>query len=532
MADIVLEFMKNFGAGLDAAVGERHLPNPTLASVHRHETDSSAYIRAIRARLIELGYLGEGDKLTNRRTEKLDPVLIKKIKRFQKEAGIEEDGWAGPETWQVLECLVSFENQQDPARWSEVWETPENLLSNQAVMRGVYCRLYTMGFFADWDRDEINTKTVVSPTDNPHFQLAIQQFCRFAKLLGLVPPSCNGWSVELLSAVYGFDKLAATLGDADVFSLVAGEFQDNVDAIARIELWLLGYDIVPGKDQTERSNASTKSNISIKKNVKTSTQVSKTARAIESFYADNQQEISFFSQVNQASAGLMAAFSQLADEPEKDIYIGKQLSNTVSNILADKSSKKEFESQFKKLANGVFDGIKRVIRWLFRIVKKIVQFTKEFIVNIVRYISKKARKFYVGVVKAIDIVYSGMTYLKSSAYHYTTPVQIVFGHDKDFDQRCLITPDLPPDHIRHDVEKYSFRSKLYAASLNIISHLMRMVHRVLKTVSSPFGWLLALLSLSDLANSVKAIRWQIELVTTDHELDIQNKQALFSSQIS
>ena len=82
-----------------------------------------------------------------------------------------------------------------------------------------------------------------------------------------------------------------------------------------------------------------------------------------------------------------------------------------------------------------------------------------------------------------------------------------------------------------DVAQYRFRSRLYAASLNIVSHLMRMVHRVLKTVSSPFGWLLALLSLSNLANSVKAIRRQIELVRS-YELDIDHQRTLFSTRIS
>lgn len=530
MASIELEFMKNFGSGLDAAVEERHLPNPTLPNKNRNETDSSAYIRAIRARLIELGYLGEGESHTNRRKESIDPVLIKKIKQFQREAGITEDGWAGPNTWRVLECLVSFENQQNPERWGDVWLKPENLLSNQAVLRGVYCRLYTMGFFADWDRDRINTKTVVSPIDNPSFQAAIQQFCHFAKQLELVHPSCNDLNQELLVALYEYDNIVATLGSVDIFSRVSKAFKDNIDAIARIELWLLGYDIVPGKDQAGWENIGTV------KSAITRRQFSKTRRAIESFCVDNQQAIPDFIQVGETTAELMAAFSQLSDEPEKDIHLGKQLNATVSSILADKNSRTEFESQFKKLANGIFDGIKRVIRWLFRIVKQIVVFTKEFIANIVRYISKKARKFYVGVVKAIDIVYSGMTYLKKSAhYDDTRPVQIVFGHDNDFDQFCLIAPGVQSDHIRQGMLRYSLRSKLYAAGLDIVTHLICITHKVLKTVlktvTSPVGWLLALLSLSDMANSVKAIKRQLELVE-QYELDIKHNQALFSSQIS
>lgn len=521
MADAEIEFMENFGAGLDAAVGERHLPNPGQDSKNPNETDSSAYIRAIRARLIELGYLGEGIKFLNRRNEKLDSVLEKKIKRFQKEAGLAEDGWAGPKTWGVLECLVSFENQQNPERWREVWETTEIFLSNKAVLRGVYCRLYALGFFADWKRNRINTRTVISPSDNEHFQSAIQQFCRFAQQLNLVGPSCTSLSVELVIALYEYDKVVAALGNSDVFAQASAEFQSNIEAIARIELWLLGYDIVPGKDQT----------VWEKTRVKPRKKLSKTRLAIKSFCADNKTVMPNFVQLDHVTAELIAAFSQLANKPEKDIYVGKQLNETVKNILADKKGKKEFENQFKKIANGIFDGVKRVIRWLFRILKKIARFTKQFIANIVRCISRNARKFYIEIVKAFDIVFSGMTYLKDSAYHFTRPVKIVFGHDKDFDQFCLISPGLPEDHVKFDVTQYGFRSRLYAASLNIVSHLMRMAHRVLKTIATPFGWLLALLSLSNLANSVKAIRRQIELIR-DYELDIEHERALFSTRIS
>jgi hypothetical protein len=525
MADIAQDFMTQFGAGLDAAVGERHLPNPLLSADNQNEIDSGAYIRAIRARLIELGYLAEGVKQTNRANNELDPILSQKIKRFQKEAGIRVDGWAGPNTWRVLECLVSFENQQHPEHWHQVWPVPEPVLTNQAVLRGIYCRLYTMGFFSDWLRHRMHTQTVISPQHNPDFQSAIDKFCLFAKQLGLVTPACAGLSVELLHALYQYDNIVNRLADEVVFAQVQAAFQHTIEAIARIELWLLGYDIVPGKDQTERKKARARSNSKIRR------PISKTRRAISRFCKDNSQVMPGFIQQDKVTAALMAAFSQLAAEPSKDIYLGKQLNSTVRTILADKTGNKEFHSQFNKLANGIFDGIKRVIRWLFRKVQQLGQFTKEFIANIVRFISKKARKFYVGVVKAFDIVHAGTTYLKSSAYHYTTPAKLLFSHDNDFDQFCLISPNLTPEQITQDVTQYRLRAKLYAASLNIISHLMRMAHRVLKTVIAPFGWLLALLALAELANSVKAIKQQIALVQT-YELNISHKQALFNSRIS
>ena len=525
MADAELEFLRNFGAGLDAAVDDRQLPNPTLASDNPNETDSSAYIRAIRARLIELGYLGEGRKFANRRNEKLDSILARKIRRFQKEAGIKEDGWAGPITWRVLECLVSFENQQNPDRWRKVWKTPEDFLSSKAVLRGVYCRLYAMGFFADWKRCRINTRTVISPSDNPQFQAAIEKFCRFAQELKLLPPGSDDLSVKMLIALYEYDEIVNRLGEENFYARASADFQDNIDAVARIELWLLGYDVVPGKDRSLRDKSVSWKEAGAGK------KISATKRAIESFCADHKAAFPDFVQAENVSHELMAAFAQLSAEPEKDIYVGKKLNRTVDKILAEEGGRKEFDSQFKKIANGIFDGIRRVVRWLFRLVEKIVKFTRQFIANIVRCISRKARRFYLDIVKAFDIVYAGMTYLKASTYHYEHPVKIVYGRDRDFDQLCLISPGLPPGRVKSDSKLHGYRSKLYAAGMNIISHLMRMAQRVLKAVSSPVGWLLALLSLSNLANSVKAIRRQIRLVR-EYELDIEHQGRLFSTRIS
>ncbi|MDP5187360.1 MAG: peptidoglycan-binding protein [Alishewanella sp.] len=532
MADSATDFLAQFGMGLDAAVNERHLPNPVMAVSNPNQTDSAAYIRAVRARLIELGYLAEGDKRVNRSNNTLDPILVKKIKQLQQEAGIEVDGWAGPETWQVLECLVSFENQQQPANWQQVWAKPLAQLipafgmPNLALLRGIYCRLYSMGFFSDWEQHRIHTKTILLPQGNPAFALAIARFAQFAGRLGLLSTASLTLTEPLVHALYQHDAIVLKLADAALFAEVTHEFQHNIEAISRIELWLLGYDITPGQDQTEWER------LRAKRSARPRRQLSKTTLAISRFYQDNSSEaLHAKQQSNTVDAQLMAAFAVLTHEPSKDIYLGKQLNNTVQSILSHNQHKKEFQNQFARLANGIFDGLKRVIRWLFRAVKQLQQFTTEFIANLARYISRKARKFYIGVVKAIDIVHAGTSYLRNSVYQFSQPANLLFSHDHDFDQYCLLSPSATPAQIKHHLVQYRYRVKLYAASLNIISHLMRMAHRVLKTVTTPFGWLLALLALADFANSAKAIKQQLDSIA-DYQLSIDVKQALFQAHIS
>ncbi|MDO6566437.1 peptidoglycan-binding domain-containing protein [Alteromonas sp. 1_MG-2023] len=535
--------MKKLGVGLDTSVSKQYLPNATAASDNPNETDSSAYIRAIRARLIELGYLGEGHKFKNRHNPQIDHILIKKIKHFQQDAGITQDGWAGNLTWKVLECLVSFENQQSPALWGSVWKNElklpsqdsqfvagplkDGIANNKAVMRAVYCRLYTLGFFSDWDKHRINTQTIIKPSDNADFQHAIDRFCVFAKQLNLVNSSCSGLDMSLLNAMFEYDSIVARLSNNTYFEPVYNAFPANIEAITRVELWLLGYDISPGKDQTIRKPVKR-----FKK--KTFIKISKTYLALKQFYSDypvvrnNPKDYTL-------NTHLMAAFSRLSSDVEaKDEDNGRdndRLNESVSQLWKSKSKQSVLREQFNKLANGIFDGLKRVVSWLFGVVKRVLESTKEAISNIARYISKRARESYLGVVKAFDIVYSGMSYLKGSAYHYGDAAKSCFAHDNDFDQHCCIDPKAQPYQISFDSTQYSFQGKLYAAGLNILGHLFSTAQRVVRMISSPVGWLFALLSLANVANSIKEISKQIELVKR-YELDIAHQQSLFKTRIS
>lgn len=392
------------GRGLDASISKHYLPNATLASDNPNKTDSSAYIRAIRARLIELGYLGEGHKFANRHNPQTDRILIKKIKQFQYDAGITQDGWAGKLTWQVLECLVSFENQQSPALWGTVWRNaasekrrslwqqsiPENqyhvwlfkcgVLQNKAVMRAVYCRLYTLGFFADWDKHRIHTKTIINPSENTDFQNAIDQFCVFAKQLELVNNACSGLDMDLLNAMFEYDNIVARLGDNTHFAPAFTAYPNTIEAIARVELWLLGYDISPGKEQTIR-----RATRRFKK--RTFISVSKTQLAVKQFYSDypvvrlsdNENDKIYDERSDNRqplNAALMAAFSALSTSVDVTDSDNESLNASVSQLWQSKSKQNALRAQFNKLANGIFDGLKRMVSWLFGAVKRVLEKNK------------------------------------------------------------------------------------------------------------------------------------------------------------
>jgi hypothetical protein len=525
VSDPSFAFMQKLGGALDDATSKHHLPNPAETSSNPNQSDTGAYIRAVRARLIELGYLGVGKKASNRVKAYSDSILIKKIKRFQQDVGLKVDGWAGAKTWQVLECLMSFENQQTLSHWQQVWQCPNTMQSNPAVMRAAYCRLYAMGFFADWDK--MTTRTHVNPTINTAFRDAILRFSHFARRLSLVSKECDYLCQDLLSVLFDYDTLLTKLREPSIFNTVEHNFAQNLHAITRIELWLIGYDIMPGKEQFKTVPVRRG-----KKRVKK--QKAKTLLAIKKFCIDYGLTYSANSTVLELNPVIFGALTTLppeTDELEQAEHSSDEINESVAQILARPHSRQTFHRQFKQLANGIFDGIKRAARWLWSMIKRVVTFSREFIANIARYVSKTARKYYLGIVNAFDIVYSGLSYLKQSVYSFRHPPNIVFSRDNDFDQFCLIAPNTSSVHILSDIEQYTLGTKMYAAGIKILAHVIKITHKVIQSVSNPVGWLLAMLSLSNLSHSIAAIKHEIQLVQR-HELDLSHKGALFNNRIS
>ncbi|HHE31316.1 MAG TPA: peptidoglycan-binding protein, partial [Chlorobaculum parvum] len=144
LTDMSEQLFDELGAGLDEAVERGDLPNPGKKPEEvsqRNDTDSKSYIWALRSRLVELGYLGESAK--NRSSSGIDQALTNAVKRFQRDVGEEQDRWAGPVTWRVLQCLLSFEDEQEPRHWKLKVPFQES----PAVARAAWLRLWVMGFF-------------------------------------------------------------------------------------------------------------------------------------------------------------------------------------------------------------------------------------------------------------------------------------------------------------------------------------------------------------------------------------------------
>ena len=208
---------------------------PLPDSIHevRSKELLESRICTVRTRLYLLGYL-EDD---NQRSE-IDGMLEDAITQFQDEAELVKDGWVGQQTWTALQELVSFEHPSNLHKWFK---------GNQikpALLRAIKLRLYVLGFLPSQQVQ-----------DADRLSKALEKFVTIARILKLHDqPLSPDVVFDTINVLFDQDGIAARLGQtgedfmrhrpADIRKQDARNITHKfIICCAKIELWLLGYDI-------------------------------------------------------------------------------------------------------------------------------------------------------------------------------------------------------------------------------------------------------------------------------------------------
>ena len=230
--DFVIERLAAVAADIDTAE-KKGLFVPLPRSEPEESKDRSR-IKTIRNRLFILGYL---EKDTGRGN--MDAPLKEAIRTFQKEAGLEPDGWVGEEeTWPALQELVSFETPIKIARWFDS-ELPKPVLR-----RAVALRLHVLGL-----RDEKPTSS------NEDIETGLRSFGRvWEKLNPGTTLSETGLNYEWLGLLFDMDGITSRLSEvsADLSREDLVKIHSFVLNAAKIELWLMGYAVRPSGYDLEK----------------------------------------------------------------------------------------------------------------------------------------------------------------------------------------------------------------------------------------------------------------------------------------
>ncbi len=402
--------------GLDHAVERGLLPSPAvvpwITSISRNAGDSHAYVRALRSRLVDLGYLGQRG---NRDAAHIDPRLIKAVRRFQRDVGparLAEDGWAGPETWRALQALVSFEERRAPRSWP--LDGP--LGSSRAVVRAAWLRLWVMGFFGDWQRDRLRRNSDVS-LDNPRFADALQRFRTFAQLLDLDAAGDDAsLGPDTVTVLFDHDGIVAALS-SEKFTRLAG-YEREVRAIARIELWLHGYDCEPGPPAVRGRRHGTAG----------------LEPAIQAFWENAGEH-----RAAVIDPALFAACIATDDIPaaaaQLDFAVGviDGMNGREQAALVDRLG---------GLAASVWDGMRRLAATLWRFFRRGQGRGRRppatMMKNLARLVARQARRRFHLVVRAVDVVQGGVDYLRHTTLPGALPSRVIVHRGADSDRLLLL----------------------------------------------------------------------------------------------
>ncbi|GAB2180877.1 hypothetical protein DLREEDagrD3_11000 [Denitratisoma sp. agr-D3] len=487
--------LAELGDGLDQASQARQLPDPWLAVAGdegNNQANSALYLRALGARLASLGYLtAEAAK-----REQLTPELSAAIRAFQQDAGFsgaDVDGWAGPQTKRRLQQLVSFEEEQSPAQWGELGRDPT---AYPAVGRAVYLRLYCLGFLPD--APALSATSECQLAHNPALRDGLGRFLASAQALGLaVADTTPRLDTTVLELLYGHDALIAALADHPGF--IDDPANDGfVNAIARVELWLLGYDVALGPSQplVRRPQGSHGPH-----NVPDYVWMDPVAEALADFtekfpearsaLPNRRFSTAFFAQL----AALDAADDEDHDPALVDALLARAAKH--SNDLMDKLG---------QLASRLWDGAKRLWAWLKRAVRGVWQRLEDELWNLARFIAKGARESFVLVTQAIDIVHRGAVYLRGTCFPGSDPTRAVLGYDHDFDARLLLATGAGTAAALNLVQQDAAETPYFTAACRIVGLTLAALRDTASTLAvGAVAWFTVLLALTRIAADLRAI---------------------------
>jgi len=489
-------------SSMDEACERGHLPNPSQKILSAEETNSAnteSYILAIRSRLIDLGYLGESTE--NRSKRSLDDRLKIAIKNFQREARLIEDAWVGPLTWKTLQQLVSFEDEQDPAFWRDelLRDSPQ-----PAVLRAVYLRLYALGFF-EW-RKKLNLRTDISLESNIDFKTALKEFLKTARAIGILEREADPKiDLEILRALFQQNEIIHALDRSPNF-VTDKKNKKFVAAVARIELWMLGFDVNIGSSRVifrRRTGHRFKE------------RVTRLSLAMINFWQQQPAESRPKLKWNRENV-TAEFFKQLValeeeDDPDSDNFVEENLVSRISSF--SKNEQVLLKSRLNNIAGSIWDGVKRVFRWIKRFIKKIVSSALNLVKNIARFIAKHSRYIFGTVRNVIEILHRGTVYLRHKLLPGSDALNAAIYHDKDFDAAIFFNIEADSDAVKRLFISNHRESICFGAACRILGHLIGILRQVARAFAAGIGWwFLALLALARLAVRIKEIVKEVEIV--------------------
>ena len=320
--------------------------------------DAVARTIALRDRLRRLGY--ELADVPGELRGAWDQGLHAALLAFQQEAGLHgQDGELTVESWDALQELFSFETPMDVPGWFTGDEPDRTLL------RAVRLRLHVLGiekqppFTGDFQ-----------PADE-----AVRAFCGLVEALGVAPeaihPQIDRRFAEVL---FGHDHLVDRLAECSArLEMLSGDMHDRAEhflvCVGKIELWLHGYDVVPdGSSQLVQPAMHGAHGQSRVTGNKTAGEFNKFLREV-----GGASRVVPPGRIATHVPGMLLHMRALRRESRE--WSREQMSSIVVQELevrlrTTKGLWKKIREAASRVISGLFDGVRRVISWIGRVLAR------------------------------------------------------------------------------------------------------------------------------------------------------------------
>ncbi|MEM1182785.1 MAG: peptidoglycan-binding protein [Acidobacteriota bacterium] len=430
-------------------------------------------IVTIRTRLFLLGYLRRDNK-----RRRLDGRLERAIAEFQTEAGLTVDRWVGAESWTALQELVDFETPLDVARWTRPEVQP-------VLFRAARLRLFVLGCFGSRRLRGIEKL-------EPGLELFTELLWRLRFTENRLPSRLEP---ETLAALFDQDGLVASLASPTLkfpVRSLAGSQESDVStaeelarrflvSVARVELWLLGYDLplngrgafkVPRRFPYQRGRF-------------------QFFYALEQFWRSRGRSIAEARRLSKTLR--LSFFSELeAIGREAERADGEQ-SDAIYREISELSprSQRSVWSHVQSVGSRIWDGVKRVWRWFKtvigrgrRIIHKVFEWTK----NLARFAYRYALQSFAVVKLAAQQTVKSVSFLLKDIVPGSDVNHVIMRREPGLDYMLVVNPGRDPATILDVTGNFAHMAAVFSTSVQVLTRLVSFLIRVVKTFTWPTGW--------------------------------------------
>lgn len=452
--------------------------------------------RTIAMQLWLLGYLQE--KPEKRRAGSISQSALRDaLQQFRDEAGLPERKEKSPDaidddTWYALNELVAFEGMEGTElteerlreRWIDGGEP------RPALQRAVQLRLFVLGLRENRPDAEL---------DPPRSE-TLEPFLWINLLFKLdEDPLPQGYFPKTVAILFNQDRFVQKLskagtgeGDFEIHrpsSLSDSKTQQLAQSfivnVAKIELWLLGFDVeLDGKNDYSVSGFQGEGRkIDLEE-------------ALQEYWQELEKKSAH--EVEQLSQSITAALfrslqetAEVAEQIETDPHADYSQEVVEEHLTTEGDIEKAWaEVQERRLS--LWDGLKRVWRWIKRGVKKIVSWIGSFFKNLARAFYRYASKGYKIVRLAVTSVAESVKYYVGGGLASEPEGTVVLLNETDFDATVYVDEGTDAEALRDFYNRLQRKTDVFEFGARILGVAFQTIRQI---ASGIVGWARLLKSL-------------------------------------